>query len=114
MGVTWRSAVFWTPPRDIRAREAERLTGGRPPVRPQPRVLGPRPSTGMTSPSTSACRHRMAAAYTCKILTARAAIRSTATTEIADSSAISAFVFLVRGIASVGLKAIEFVVARYR
>lgn len=44
-------------------------------------------------------------------LTARAAMTSTAATEISDSRAISLFAESVNGIASVGLNAIPFVMA---
>ena len=47
------------------------------------------------------------------MFTARAATSSTATTEIADSAAMSAFDQRVSGIVSVGLKAIAFVSATY-
>ena len=59
--------------------------------------------------------HYLAAAGSCggdrywKMLTARAATRSTVSAEIADSQSIKSLTRRVRGIASVGLKAIEFV-----
>ncbi len=96
------------PTRGVTAEVGHRLCS------PGPALRGHWLPARITLPPTTACRRPMAAAYTCKILTARAAIRSTATTETADSSAISALIFLVRGIASVGLKAIELVIARYR
>ena len=60
-------------------------------------------------------RHsRVLTDYEPSTLTARAAMSSTVTAEIADSKPISAFARRESGIASVGLKAIEFVSDTYR
>src|SRR5205085_11295761 len=72
-------------------------------IRPRCCPRAPRCSVGLTTTRTF-----VRGGYL-KMLTARAATRSTVIAEIADSESISSFAQRLSGIASVGLKAIELV-----